>query len=80
MCRVMSADVIHIADRKASDQRSVAREALVNTLAQTVPTNSSILADEILIGLWMRGFKVVPLSPDDLGVDRNKVVPIDGTE
>jgi hypothetical protein len=39
-----------------------AHEALVNTMAQTIPMNSSILADEILIGLYMRGFKVVPIT------------------
>lgn len=67
----MSAEIISLADMRPSDPNvrdgNGASEALIDIVKDLpfrVPDNiSGAWADQVLMELWSRGFKVVPLEP-----------------
>ena len=63
----MSADIIDLAKRRPVNPGNGAREAMIGVFMAVmnvrVPENAALdLSDGILLELWARGFKVVPLD------------------
>lgn len=62
----MSAEIIHIADKmRALNPGNGIREAMIEIGIRQGRTAPEYWADHVLIELWARGFRIVPLEGEE---------------
>lgn len=63
----MTADIINLdTHRMPPNPGNGAREAMAAALSYCMEPMGDVLTDDMLAGLWLLGFKVVPLEEKDL--------------
>lgn len=61
----MTADIIHLDNRRSPNPGNGEREAMIDFFATTNVSNPECFADTLLAEMRVRGFKMVPLEPKD---------------